>query len=105
MHTAFKHGINWFDTSPFYGVTKSEINLGKALVGLPRQEIVVASKVGRYDQNRFDFSAERVKASVNESLERLKLDYLDIVQCHDIEFGNLDQVQRSTTRMIRGHLL
>lgn len=92
MHEAFRRGINFFDTSPFYGITKSETVLGKALVGLPRDEIYVATKVGRYGENEFDFSAARIIKSVDESLARLQLDYLDIVQCHDIEFGDLDQV-------------
>lgn len=67
--------------------------LGKALKALnvPRSEYIVATKCGRYKEG-FDFSAERVTRSVDESLERLQLDYVDILQCHDIEFGSLDQV-------------
>lgn len=67
--------------------------LGKALKALeaPRSSYVVATKCGRY-KDGFDFSAERVTRSVEESLERLQLDYVDILQCHDIEFGSLDQV-------------
>jgi L-galactose dehydrogenase len=48
--------------------------------------------VGRYGPTTFDFSAERVVASVRESLARLQTPYIDIIQCHDIEFGSLDQV-------------
>lgn len=92
VHEAFKSGINLFDTSPFYGLTKSEEVLGRAIADLPRKEIIVATKVGRYGESEFDFSAGRVTASVDESLKRLQIDYLDIVQCHDIEFGNLEQV-------------
>lgn len=66
--------------------------LGKALRGLPREQIVVSTKVGRYGPEAFDFSGPRVTASVHESLARLQLDYIDIIQCHDIEFGDLDQV-------------
>lgn len=66
--------------------------LGKCLAGLPRDQIVVATKVGRYGPETFDFSAERVTASVHESLARLQLTYIDVIQCHDIEFGSLDQV-------------
>jgi len=62
----------------------------KAL-NVPRSEYIVATKCGRYAEG-FDFSAERVTKSVEESLERLQLDYVDILQCHDIEFGSLDQV-------------
>lgn len=66
--------------------------LGKALRDLPRDQIVVSTKVGRYGQEQFDFSAERVTASVAESLARLQIPYIDLIQCHDIEFGDLDQV-------------
>lgn len=96
VHHAFRSGINFFDTSPFYGFTKSETVLGRALRDLPRSEIVVATKVGRYGVSDFDFSAARVTASVSESLQRLQLPYLDIIQCHDIEFGDLDQIVSET---------
>lgn len=71
----------------------SEKVLGKALkaLGVPRNEYIVSTKCGRYVDG-FDFSAERVTRSIDESLERLQLDYVDILQCHDIEFGSLDQV-------------
>lgn len=67
--------------------------LGKGLKALqvPRSDYIVATKCGRYEEG-FDFSAERVTKSINESLERLQLDYVDILHCHDIEFGSLDQV-------------
>lgn len=57
--------------------------------------------MGRYGPESFDFSAERVTASVRESLARLQLSHVDLVQCHDIEFGNLDQV-RAAGRGRRG---
>lgn len=50
-------------------------------------------QVGRYGNGVFDFSAERVTASVRESLARLQLSYVDLIQTHDIEFGSLDQVR------------
>lgn len=63
----------------------------KQALGVPRNEYIVSTKCGRYVDG-FDFSAERVTRSIDESLERLQLDYVDILQCHDIEFGSLDQV-------------
>ncbi|KAK6156695.1 hypothetical protein DH2020_010943 [Rehmannia glutinosa] len=71
--------------------------LGKALkaLGVPRNEYIVSTKCGRYKEG-FDFSAERVTRSIDESLERLQLDYVDILQCHDIEFGSLDQIVTET---------
>ncbi|KAL9238514.1 hypothetical protein vseg_012923 [Gypsophila vaccaria] len=94
---AFRLGINFFDTSPYYGATLSETVLGKCLkvLGAPRDQYIVATKCCRYKEG-FDFSAERVMRSINESLERLQLDYVDIFQCHDIEFGSLDQIVNET---------
>ncbi|XP_042066294.1 L-galactose dehydrogenase-like isoform X2 [Salvia splendens] len=97
VRQAFNLGINFFDTSPYYGGTLSEKMLGKALkaLGVPRNEYIVSTKCGRYKEG-FDFSAERVTRSIDESLERLQLDYVDILQCHDIEFGSLDQIVTET---------
>lgn len=77
----------------FYGGTLSETVLGNCLSDLkaPREEFIVSTKCGRY-KDGFDFSAQRVIRSIDESLARLKLDYVDIFHCHDIEFGSLDQV-------------
>lgn len=96
VEAAFRRGINFFDTSPYYGDTKSETVLGKGLKRLPRDQIIVATKMGRYGNGVFDFSAERVAASIKESLGRLQLDYVDLLQCHDIEFGSLDQIIEET---------
>ncbi|KAG7976533.1 hypothetical protein I3843_06G153800 [Carya illinoinensis] len=94
---AFRRGINFFDTSPYYGGTLSEKMLGKSLkaLGVPRHKYIVSTKCGRYVEG-FDFSADRVTRSIDESLARLQLDYVDILQCHDIEFGSLDQVVNET---------
>ncbi|EFJ45553.1 hypothetical protein VOLCADRAFT_93987 [Volvox carteri f. nagariensis] len=100
VHHAVRRGINFFDTSPYYGLTKSETVLGRALRDLPRSDVVLSTKVGRYgsgsDPADFDFSAQRVTTSVAESLERLQVSYLDVVHCHDIEFGDLDQIVNET---------
>lgn len=97
VRRAFQLGINFFDTSPYYGGTLSEIMLGKALeaLGVPRSDFIVSTKCGRYADG-FDFSAERVTTSIDESLQRLRLDYVDILHCHDIEFGDLDQIVSET---------
>ncbi|CAN0920905.1 L-galactose dehydrogenase [Linum grandiflorum] len=97
VREAFRLGINFFDTSPYYGATLSEKVLGKALkaLGAPRNQYIVSTKCGRYLEG-FDFSAERVTKSIDESLTRLQLDYVDILHCHDIEFGSLDQIVTET---------
>lgn len=101
VHTALELGITFFDTSPYYGRTRAERVLGTALRGVDRSSYTLATKVGRYGQDEFDFSARRVEHSVHESLDRLGTDHLDLVQCHDIEFGDLDQVVNETVPALR----
>jgi L-galactose dehydrogenase len=101
VRTALDLGINLIDVSPYYGLTKAETVLGKALKEIPRDRYYLATKVGRYGDDLFDFSAKRVTASVDESLARLNVDYVDIIQCHDIEFGDLDQVVSETLPALR----
>ncbi len=85
VHAAIERGVNFFDTSPYYGRTLSETRLGQALHGY-RDRVYLATKGGRYDVAAFDFSVERLTASVDESLKRLQTDYIDLYQLHDIEF-------------------
>jgi L-galactose dehydrogenase len=101
VHLAIELGINYIDVSPFYGATKAETVLGKALKDIPRDRYYLATKVGRYGGDKFDFSAERVIRSVDESLQRLNVDYVDLIQCHDIEFGSLAQVVSETIPALR----
>jgi aryl-alcohol dehydrogenase-like predicted oxidoreductase len=70
--------------------------LGKALREIPRDSYYLATKVGRYGSDEFDFSADRVTASVDESLARLGVEHVDVIQCHDIEFGDLNQIVDET---------
>lgn len=91
VHMAVDLGVNFFDTSPYYGRTLSEERLGR-FMGPRRQKIVLATKCGRYGLDRFDFSADRVRASIDESLRRLRTDYLDLFQMHDVEFVDREQV-------------
>jgi L-galactose dehydrogenase len=101
VHTAIEFGINYLDVSPAYGVTKAEVVLGKALKEIPRDAYYLCTKVGNYGNSNYDFSAERVIASLDESLARLNVDYVDILLCHDIEFGSLDQVVEETIPALR----
>ncbi len=100
VHCAIDRGINFFDVSPYYGRTLAETCLGEALNG-KRQKVILATKCGRYDVDGFDFSAERVKASVDESLQRLRTDYIDVLQAHDIEFGCERQILEETIPALR----
>src|SRR5438876_1718298 len=74
IHTALDLGINFIDVSPYYGMTRAEAVLGRALATVRRDRYILATKVGRYGENEFDFSAARVTRSVDESLERLGVD-------------------------------
>ena len=96
VYKAIDLGINFIDCSPFYGITKAETVLGKALKELPRDAYYLATKVGRYHDREFDFSAERVTKSIEESMERMNVDYIDLIQTHDIEFVHLDQILHET---------
>jgi D-threo-aldose 1-dehydrogenase len=84
---AYALGLRHFDTAPLYGKGLSERRLGRALrdLGLPRDEIVVATKVGRLlrPDPVFDFSYDGVLRSVEESLGRLGLDRVDVLHIHD----------------------
>ena len=103
VHVALDHGINLIDTAPFYGLTKAETVLGKALKGVARDRYLLATKVGRYGykQEDFDFSAERVTASIEESLGRLGIETIDFIQVHDMEFGDLQQIIHETLPALR----
>jgi L-galactose dehydrogenase len=99
-HLAIDNGINFFDSSPYYGITLAETRLGEALVGR-RDRVILATKCGRYGFDEFDFSAKRVTASIDESLRRLRTDYIDLFQAHDIEFGDVNQVIHETLPALR----
>ena len=104
VFTALDNGINFIDVSPYYGHEKAETVLGKALRQLERDRYVLSTKVGRYGKdgvNIWDYSAERATRSVYESMERLGVDYIDIINVHDVEFqadlpGGLQKVVDET---------
>lgn len=101
VHVALDCGLNFIDTSPFYGRGMSEVLLGIALRGIPRDSYTLCTKLGRYDLQHFDFSAKRVAESVDVSLHRLGTDHLDIILCHDIEFVEMQQIVDETIPALR----
>ncbi len=99
VFAAIDAGINLIDVSPYYGYYKAETVLGKALKDIPRDKFVLSTKVGRYGEdghNTWDYSADRVTRSVYESMERLNIDFIDLINVHDIEFADLRQVAEET---------
>jgi len=101
VRVALEVGLNFIDTSPFYGRGMSEVLLGIALRGVPRESYTLCTKLGRYDLEHFDFSAKRVAESVDVSLHRLGTDHLDIILCHDIEFVPMQQIVDETIPALR----
>lgn len=101
VRAALDCGLNFIDTSPFYGRGMSEVLLGIALRGVPRESYMLCTKVGRYDLAHFDFSAKRMAESVDVSLHRLGTEYLDVVLCHDIEFVPMQQIVDETIPALR----
>lgn len=101
VRAAWEHGVRFFDTAPQYGHGLAETRLGEVLAELPRDEFVLASKVGRLLRHTdgarpstifrdvpevdpvFDFSRDGVLRSLEESLQRLRTDRLDVVHVHD----------------------
>jgi L-galactose dehydrogenase len=101
VRVALDCGLNFIDTSPFYGRGMSEVLLGLALKDVPRDSYNLCTKLGRYDLEHFDFSAKRVAESVDVSLHRLRTDHLDIILCHDIEFVPMHQIVDETIPALR----
>lgn len=101
VRVALDCGLNFIDTSPFYGRGMSEVLLGVALKGVPRDSYTLCTKLGRYDLQHFDFSAKRVAESVDVSLHRLGTDHVDIMLCHDIEFVEMQQIVDETLPALR----
>ncbi len=101
VRVALDCGLNFIDTSPFYGRGMSEVLLGIALRDVPRDRYTLCTKLGRYDLQHFDFRAKRVAESVDVSLHRIGTDHFDIVLCHDIEFVEMQHIVDETLPALR----
>lgn len=98
VNEALDGGINFIDVAPGYGETLAELRLGRALEGISRDKYYLASKIGSYCESRgdYDYSRASTERSVEHSLKRLGVDYLDLIQCHDIEFADHAQIADET---------
>lgn len=101
VRVALDSGMNYIDTAAYYGRGMSEMLLGRMLPDIPRESYVLSTKLGRYAPNHFDFSAKRVAESIDVSLERMGIDYVDMVFCHDIEYVDPQQVFEETLPALR----
>lgn len=108
VDAAWNAGTRLFDTSPWYGLGRGERRIGTVLSSKPRDEFVIATKVGRVLEPardlalrrvanwadapafnyRYDYTADGARRSVEDSLQRLGLGRLDIVFVHDLSPGN-----------------
>src|SRR5262249_17890755 len=101
VRVALDLGMNFIDTSPFYGRGLSECLLGIALRGVPRDSYYLGTKPGRSPLPSSVFPARRVVESIDVSLHRMGVTYLDIILCHDIEFVDMAQVLDETLPALR----
>jgi L-galactose dehydrogenase len=93
VHAALDAGINYIDVAPAYGGTMAETIRGKALKNVPRDRYYLSTKAGKYSDlgkvaGFLDYSESRIRAGLQESMDRLGVDYLDIVHLHDFEYQN-----------------
>ena len=88
--TALDNGINFFDTAPNYGNGTSESRLGNVFKNIDRSKIVVNTKFGRLDNGTVDFDSKHIISSIEKSLSRLNIDYLDSVIIHSPPIELLD---------------
>ncbi len=107
LAAAWDAGVRYFDVSPWYGLGLAERRFGRFLARKPRHEFVISSKVGKLlhasrgnrakeyfpfttspNTPSFDYSADGVRRSIEDSLQRLGLDRLDIVFVHDLSPDN-----------------
>ena len=130
LRTLWKHGSRYIDTAPLYGFGLSEHRVGSFLSQQPREEFVLSTKVGRilrapkdkagfqapvfkgglpFDQT-FDYSYDGIMRSFEDSLQRLRLNRIDLLVIHDLEFhchgaelqAHRDQFAESGWRAIEG---
>ncbi|MEU8891517.1 aldo/keto reductase [Streptomyces sp. NPDC048442] len=84
-------GINLVDTAPSYGKGFAETVVGEVLRGR-RDEVVLSTKVGCWSPEEFDFSPDRIRTGLEDSLRRLGTDHVDVLLAHDIEYGDPGEI-------------
>jgi D-threo-aldose 1-dehydrogenase len=87
IQSAFEAGINFIDTAPHYGAGLAERRIGLALQGIARESFILETKIGRLitsaGERVYDYSRDGVLKSLEASLKRMNLDYVDILLIHD----------------------
>lgn len=90
VEKALELGVNFFDTAPNYGHGSGEIRLGNALKGKDRSKIVINTKFGHSDNGQINFNTARIRESLEGSLKRLQVDYVDSIIMHNPPIEYLD---------------
>lgn len=90
VQTSYEMGVNFFDTAPNYGLGTSELRLGKALKAYDRDKLVVNTKFGHLDTGGTNFDSSRIRKSLEGSLTRLQMDYVDSLIIHNPPSEYLD---------------
>ena len=90
VRTSIELGVNFFDTAPNYGFGTSELRLGKALRGIDRNTIVVNTKFGHTESGDTNYQSDYIRESLEGSLKRLGLDYVDSLIFHNPPSAYLD---------------
>lgn len=90
VKTAVELGVNFFDTAPNYGLGTSEERLGKALKGINRDKIVINTKFGHTDSGKTNYQSNYIRESLEGSLRRLQVDYVDSIILHNPPIEYLD---------------
>jgi aryl-alcohol dehydrogenase-like predicted oxidoreductase len=87
---SLEYGINFFDTAPNYGHGSGEERLGKALKGVERSKIVINTKFGHTDSGMTNYNSNYIRESLEGSLKRLQVDYVDSLIIHSPPSEYLD---------------
>ena len=103
LETAFDEGINFIDTANIYGRGAAEAFLGEALKGHIREDYVLATKLYfRMTDNDRGLSRAQVEKQLDDSLRRLKTDYVDLYQCHRYDWDTpLEETMEALTRAVQ----
>lgn len=90
VYTSFEMGVNFFDTAPNYGLGTGELRLGKALKAYDRNRFVVNTKFGHRDTGGTNYDSGNIRKSLEGSLRRLQMDYVDTLMLHNPPYDYLD---------------
>jgi aryl-alcohol dehydrogenase-like predicted oxidoreductase len=90
VQKALEYGVNFFDTAPNYGHGTSELRLGKAIQSVDRSKVVINTKFGHTDEDVTNFNSDYIRESLEGSLKRLQVDYVDSLIMHNPPIEYLD---------------